>query len=573
MAAIAVGGATMIASPAQAAENPQPKIEQPLPAVVSDAELADRQAKFWKSQDKPAADRPAEMRSGEPSESPRTIDPKIIGGVNAPSGEAPWMTQLYYQDADGNGYFCGGALIAPSKVLTAAHCAYGVDWVNTGYVVAGATQLATESSLNGGKAAAVKRVWINPGYNDDTLKGDVAVLTLDRPLPFKTLSTVTPTDTASYTAGTNATVYGWGRTTGTPGSGITETLQKATLPIQADSACPGFAGGQDFFVPGQMLCAGNPASGADAGTVSPCNGDSGGPLIVNGRIAGVVSWGAVDCVEKGARSVYAKMSAFSVPVTRVLNDANLTDDNKADLFARKSAGAAYIYTSRGTSLGSPEAIGDWSGVNLVRQTDFNRDSNQDLVYRMTNGDLYVERAQWSDTTEEYTWLRTKIGAGWQTKRNITFPGDLSGDLVPDVVASDTAGNLFMWKGRTNGTLQPGVKIGSGWSTYSVFGNGDFSGDGKPDLIARDSSARMWMYKGTGSATAPLGSRVLAGAGWKFTAYATTGDMSGDGKPDFIVRDSAGAMWAWKGTGSATSPFSGTQKIKIGAGWNGFNVFG
>lgn len=128
---------------------------------------------------------------------------------------------------------------------------------------------------------------------------------------------------------------------------------------------------------------GQAASGQDTGTVSPCNGDSGGPLVVNGRIAGVVSWGVTDCVESGAYSVYAKTAAYAGEVNPRIDDANLNFDDKADLFARLSSGEGFNYYSRGTSLGDRESVGDWQGINLVRQADVNRDYYQDYVYRTT----------------------------------------------------------------------------------------------------------------------------------------------------------------------------------------------
>ncbi|MFG3494838.1 trypsin-like serine protease [Streptomyces sp. NPDC047928] len=580
-AAIALGAGILTVMPSAEATDPQtPKPE--IPTVVSTAEVKQRAAEYLKGEDKPADERPEGVEERQPSKSSSPADPKVIGGVDASTGTAPWMVQLYGVDkATGEDFFCGGSLIAPAKVLTAAHCVYGADWTNQGFVVGGATRRVSEDAagnpvFHGGKPAVVKRAWVNPGYSDATLKGDIAVLTLDRPLPLPTLRFASPTETAAYRAGTQATVYGWGRTSSEPDSPISETLKVATLPIQADSVCPGWDEAKPYFIAGQMFCGGEPASGSDSGTVSPCNGDSGGPLLVNGRIVGVVSWGIEDCVGAGARSVYAKVSTFSAHIARNVDDANTTDDDKADLIARKKTNYnAYLFASQGArSLAAGEWLGVWDNISLIRQADLNRDSNQDLIYRTLNGDLWWSRVEYRESTNAYDHVETKIGAGWGKFKNIYIPGDLTGDTYPDVIGMDPSGVLWMWKGRSTGTLQAPVKISSGWLGTGLFAKGDFSADGKPDMLARDPSGNLWMYTGTGSATTPFATtRLLVGKGWNFNGYAAVGDLTGDNLPDFVARDSSGYLWAYTGTGKPTAPFATAAKVRIGAGWNGFDQIG
>nr|WP_202435768.1 trypsin-like serine protease [Streptomyces sp. SID7834] len=578
--ALALGTAALSAAVPAQADTPQPTAKRSVQprTTASQAELLRTVKDSADRLQRGESGAPADADSGDgsrpaPGPSGRTVDPKIIGGAAATLDEAPWMVQLHYYDdkgtadtADDEGYFCGGTLVAPAKVLTAAHCVDGLDWETNGAVVGGTTQLPEGGDLHGGTATGVWKQWVHPDFDDVNLDFDVAVLTLGSALPYQTLQPAASGDTARYKTGTPATVYGWGRTSSTSDD-ISPVLLKASVPVQADSACSGYFGSE--FVPEKMVCAGQPASGQDTGTVSPCNGDSGGPLVVNGRIAGVVSWGVTDCVESGAYSVYAKTATFAGEVNPRVDDANLNFDDKADLFARASNGEGFNYYSRGTSLGDRESVGDWQGIDLVRQADVNRDFYQDYVYRNTAGELYW----WGYDSAAETYLDHKIGPGWGSLRNITLTGDVTGDGFVDLTANDSAGTLWMWAGRGNGTFAAKVQIGVGWSTYQVYGRGDYSGDGKPDLIARDASAVLWMYKGTGSASAPFSGRVKVGTGWNFTAYATTGDVTGDGRADFIVRDTAGVLWAYKSTGSATVPFATSARIKLGVGWGSYSLLG
>ncbi|MFE5940324.1 FG-GAP repeat domain-containing protein [Streptomyces sp. NPDC056470] len=96
-----------------------------------------------------------------------------------------------------------------------------------------------------------------------------------------------------------------------------------------------------------------------------------------------------------------------------------------------------------------------------------------------------------------------------------------------------------------------------------------TGDGKADLLARDTSGVLWLYKGTESATAPYTARTKVGGGWStYNQLVVTGDLTDDGKADAVARDSAGVLWLYKGTSNASAPF--ITRIKIGGGWNTYN---
>ncbi|MEU3661022.1 serine protease [Streptomyces sp. NPDC032940] len=221
----------------------------------------------------------------------------IVGGTTTTTSAYPFVMQI--TDASQN-QFCGGTLVSPTKVVTAAHCMVG-ETTRSVRVVGGRTY------LNGtnGTVAQVSKIWIDPAYTDATNGDDVAVLTLSTSMPYTPASYVSSSDTSVYAAGTTARVLGWG-TTRENGSSSNQ-LRTATVPIVSDSGCRTSYGSD--FVASDMVCAGYTSGGVDT-----CQGDSGGPLLIGGVLAGITSWGE-GCARAGYPGVYSRLTTFSDLVT------------------------------------------------------------------------------------------------------------------------------------------------------------------------------------------------------------------------------------------------------------------
>ncbi|MFI9393942.1 serine protease [Streptomyces bauhiniae] len=238
---------------------------------------------------------------------PAVADSVVVGGFPIDVSQAPWTVALSSRDRFGGsraGQFCGGVAIAPTTVLTAAHCVADdvlgtpPNQVRDLKVIAGRTDLLATD----GQETAVRDIKVNPEYDAATNAGDYAVLTLAEPVPQSAVVPMAAAGDPAYAAGTEALVSGWGDTSG--GGAYTNRLRAARVHVLADDLCTrAYPGGRNgTYRAASMLCAGEAAGGPDA-----CQGDSGGPLVARGRLIGLVSWGS-GCGQAGSPGVYTRVS-------------------------------------------------------------------------------------------------------------------------------------------------------------------------------------------------------------------------------------------------------------------------
>lgn len=218
---------------------------------------------------------------------------QVIGGERASIEANPWAVYL----TDDNGaQFCGGTIVAPSKVLTAAHCALGRAPGDL-RVVAGRED---KQDRGAGVSVMPADIWIHKQYISADEGEDVAVLTLRKPLPYTPLPIADQTDRALYQPGTQLRALGWGRTS--ENGRTSRYLLQATLPVLPDDYC---AEAYPQFVKTDMFCA-----GYEGGKIDTCQGDSGGPIVVDGKLVGVTSWGE-GCARRGKPGVYVRISRYA----------------------------------------------------------------------------------------------------------------------------------------------------------------------------------------------------------------------------------------------------------------------
>lgn len=215
--------------------------------------------------------------------------------------------------------------------------------------------------------------------------------------------------------------------------------------------------------------------------------------------------------------------------------------------------------------------GGYAGATLLAQANISNNQTGTDLYAVIDGTLYYTAERGNDTKV--------LGIGWGQYTLLISVGNMGGTAHPDLLARDTTGALWLYQGKADGTLSTRVLVRSaGWNGMDkLAGRGDYTGDGKADVIARSTAGALYVYPGSGTATAEAvfaNTRYIVpaptGGAWAdYTNLVSVGDNDGDGKTDLIGVDSAGVLWLFKGTGTATAPFAPRTQIG-GSGW-GYNL--
>ncbi|KPP79918.1 transmembrane protease serine 2-like, partial [Scleropages formosus] len=224
---------------------------------------------------------------------------RVVGGQPAQRGAWPWQVSLHAESK----HLCGGSIVTPRWVITAAHCVHERPDPGKWTVYAGYLTLSEMYSASGSAVSLV----ISHNYNIHTDDNDVALMKLAGPLVMSdTIRPVClPNEGLQFVPPQTCWISGWGATIS--GGNPSNRLNEVQVSLISRDTCnsPQVYNGQ---ITNSMICAGDLDGGVDA-----CQGDSGGPLVVQQGplwwLVGDTSWG-LGCAWRNKPGVYGNVTYF-----------------------------------------------------------------------------------------------------------------------------------------------------------------------------------------------------------------------------------------------------------------------
>ncbi|XP_044590187.1 uncharacterized protein LOC123268853 isoform X2 [Cotesia glomerata] len=228
-------------------------------------------------------------------------------------GEYPWQVAILKKDPSESVYVCGGTLISPRHILTAAHCVK----THLGHDLRarlGEWDVNHDVEFYPYIERDIVSINVHPEFYAGTLYNDIAILKLDHDVDFEKNPHISPAclpNPHDDFTGTRCWTTGWGKDAFGDFGKYQNILKEVDVPIVSNAVCENQMKrtrlGPSFNLHSGFICAGG-EEGKDA-----CKGDGGGPMVCERQgiwhLAGVVSWG-IGCGQPGVPGVYTRVSHY-----------------------------------------------------------------------------------------------------------------------------------------------------------------------------------------------------------------------------------------------------------------------
>ncbi|XP_050301448.1 uncharacterized protein LOC126739699 isoform X2 [Anthonomus grandis grandis] len=242
----------------------------------------------------------------------RIKNPVYVDG-DSEFGEYPWQVAILKKDPKESVYVCGGTLIDPLHIITAAHCVK--QYTNFDLRVRlGEWDVNHDVEFYPYIERDIASLTVHPEFYAGTLANDIAILRMSTPVDFAKHPHIAPAclphPQDDYT-GTRCWTTGWGKDAFGDFGKYQNILKEVDVPIVGFGQCQrqlqNTRLGYEFKLHPGFVCAGG-EEGKDA-----CKGDGGGPMVCERggtwQVVGVVSWG-IGCGQVGVPGVYVRVAHY-----------------------------------------------------------------------------------------------------------------------------------------------------------------------------------------------------------------------------------------------------------------------